>query len=362
MLIFIQIAISIFNTGYKIAVLKVVEEKESVHVILFLFFEILLPIIACLFSSVLCLKQYFLNLFLPEYQAITSHYSVNYCSLFSAETLSCLQDVTTTIYSQFYPVFVYTNQCRNAVFQVFFPIVIFTTALNSYALPLFYAFVARRFERNHVVSSLVPEVFWPRAAKSIPVQSLVVDIITSFVALLAYGTMNPLVCGVLFLSLICKISFYEIVIGRFVYFNLNCESDCQPNSMACCSNSCCCCIPNKTSDSNRLMKCIENIITSFQCCIRYLFPKSVKSGHYCGTCTDTQTHCVKCCELCCTFSAQYLSTSVTFSIMIAPFIFGVFMWDMILDESRSFTQFVFLPFCFLSLGIFLCFCYPNYSG
>ena len=164
-------------------------EKAVVYGIVSACFEIINPSIATLFFDSLCFKEYY---FPPD--PISSSYSYPSCSLYLAGTLNCLVPATGTATTDpFQPLFMYSNQCRNAIFKNRIPIIIFSSLWSTFVCPLCY-FLPILIVENMGYKYLY-HLAWCLNLRSLIVEKEILyalrTIIQNLVLILLFGTVYP---------------------------------------------------------------------------------------------------------------------------------------------------------------------------
>ncbi len=107
------------------------------------FIDILVPFVATLFQSDLCINQ-----LLPRGRADETSivYSYDECLLYYPSNGECAQSQQIVNNLSFQPPFVYSGQCRNAVIKIYLPLVIFSCAFNTFVTPLIYFVYSFKFD------------------------------------------------------------------------------------------------------------------------------------------------------------------------------------------------------------------------
>ena len=147
-LILYQVFLFLFNTVYRLYLLPLLIEhifktsKEgtsatsiSVYAAILSIADIVNPWLATLVTDDLCFRGVLIN-----QGDITASYTYTRCTTPDVSSGSCLQYTSFPLMISFVPPFIYSNQCRIAIFVNFVPVIIYTSAYNAFIAPLVYLF------------------------------------------------------------------------------------------------------------------------------------------------------------------------------------------------------------------------------
>ena len=143
-LILYQISLFLFNTVYRLCLLPKLTEhifktqQKGITAASIVFYSSILsitdivnPWFATLVTDDLCFRGLFI-----DQNYVTATYTYSDCPSFTNGV--CTSERYFPIEISFAPPFIYSNQCRVAMFLNFVPIVIYTSAYNSFIAPLLY--------------------------------------------------------------------------------------------------------------------------------------------------------------------------------------------------------------------------------
>jgi hypothetical protein len=191
------------------------------------FVTIVNPCLATLFVDPACFQE----LLVPPAQ-IESSYTFEECEIFD-DTRSCVEFRAYQIDTSFSPPFIYSNQCRNAVFSNYIPIVFITCAFNSVIWPVIYYLMVSR------VTDLDSEIVLFYGMVHLKGKNLILgtklyrrlhEIMEDLVLLLLFGTVFPLCAVALGISILSAVALLNFSIDK--YLRLQSRTELDPSNLA----------------------------------------------------------------------------------------------------------------------------------
>jgi hypothetical protein len=167
--------------------------------------------LATLFTDDLCFSE--LNFISPQ-PSIEVEYTLPYCSFSKINSENCTNFSEFTVLTKITPPFVYSNQCRNALFRNFIPIVIYSCVFKAFVVPFIYFFATWKIRDLTSVFKVfciflnVPKLLLGDVTLSL------VDICEEFVLLLLYGIISPYCAIALALSILSQVFMLRFRIIR----------------------------------------------------------------------------------------------------------------------------------------------------
>jgi len=185
--------------------------------------DLVSPFLATLIRDERCLREYFVR---PS--SINASYSFSECILLSPRGDCAETAITSSVYT-FTPQFVYSNQCRNAIFSNFMPIVIYSSVIETFAIPFFYLRVNSQIDSledskneeggpNASLYSLfrvIKSFCTPAGLVLSNVGYQLVAIFEDFAQLLVYGIVSPLCAVAIGTGAVVKIYLLRVGIMRY---------------------------------------------------------------------------------------------------------------------------------------------------
>jgi len=224
-LILYQVSLLLFSSAYRLYLLPLLMEsifktKDEgiiatsivVYATILSIADIVNPWLATLLTDDLCFRGLLIG-----QNDITATYTYTDCTftLFTGSTRECLEYTAFPIRISFAPPFIYSNQCRIAMFLNFVPVIIYTSAYNAFVAPVLH--VVSTWNVNNLTDHYsIFGIQLPARSMILPnVTYELVFIVNEIALILIYGIVSPFCAIALGMSSVVRMVLLRSSIYRY---------------------------------------------------------------------------------------------------------------------------------------------------